>query len=74
MYVPEKLKLNKFQAVQLPTNRQIFSRFGLFTNPGTQYSGDERLPLHENKADMFSRFDAEDMYRKYSESRQNDNK
>lgn len=44
MYVPEKLKLNKFRVVQIPENRDYFSRFGFLKSPDSAYTGDNDAP------------------------------
>lgn len=72
MYVPEKLKLNKFCMVQLPDNRQIFARYGLFNNPAEQYSGDQSMPMHGNKADILNAADRENSFHLEFESRHQD--
>lgn len=40
MYVPEKLKLNKFRDVNIPDNRDYFSRYGFLQSPANAYTGD----------------------------------
>lgn len=44
MFVPEKLKLNKFRHVQIPENRDYFSRYGFLQSPSSSYGGDDDLP------------------------------
>lgn len=44
MYVPAKLKLNKFRLVQIPENRDYFSRYGFLQSPSSAYGGDNDLP------------------------------
>lgn len=44
MYVNEKLKLNKFRKVQIPENRDYFSRYGFLNSPESSYSGEESAP------------------------------
>lgn len=43
MYIPEKMKLNKFQHVNLPTPRDMFKRYGLLMTPANMYGGEENL-------------------------------
>lgn len=40
MYVPEKLKLNKFRAVRIPSKAEYMQRFGLVETK-QEYTGDE---------------------------------
>lgn len=52
MYIPEKLKLNKFRKCAIPSNREYFSRFGFAVSPSGQYTGAERVPVAPlNKVD-----------------------
>lgn len=52
MYIPEKLKLNKFRKCAIPSNREYFSRYGFAVSPSGQYTGDERVPVAPlNKVD-----------------------
>lgn len=46
MYVDEKLKLNKFRVVNIPENKDYFSRYGFLQMPANAYSGDDvsRMP------------------------------
>lgn len=55
MYVPEKLKLNKFVFVDLPKPSTYFARLGGMrpSIPAGVYSGDEILP-HGNKTDILA--------------------
>lgn len=67
MYVPEKLKLNKFRQVNLPTLKQYFSRYGFLNVPNSSYSGDNVLPSGR-KTDVLSAIDRMDRYQQYQES------
>lgn len=49
--IPEKLKLNKFQHVAIPKNRDYFSRYGFVSSPASQYSGDDINKMSSNKID-----------------------
>lgn len=51
MYIPEKMKLNKFQDCAIPSNRDYFTRFGGAVVPDTQYTGDELCPEPMNKVE-----------------------
>lgn len=64
MLVPEKLKLNKFKLVKIPSNKDYFARVGL-QSAGTpsQYTGDEMAVLDQSKIDQIRAADAE--YAKY---------
>lgn len=50
MYVPKKLKLNKFRVVQIPSGKEIFTRFGVCN--GTRFSGDDVVPPQMTKTDQ----------------------
>ena len=45
MYVPKKLKLNKFRVVQIPSAKDIFTRFGVCT--GSNYSSDQEQKQYQ---------------------------
>ena len=51
MYVPEKLKLNKFKLVRIPRPSEIVARFGLVNSPASKYSGDESSSPMLNKTE-----------------------
>lgn len=64
MFVPEKLKLNKFRVVSCPSPRLLAQRFGNVLPPVSAYTGDDVSDdvFTGNKADMFrdmAKFDAE---------------
>lgn len=67
MYVPEKLKLNKFRQVNIPTLKQYFSRYGFLNVPNSSYSGDNVFPSGR-KTDVLSAIDKMDRYHQYQES------
>lgn len=73
MVIPEKLQLNKFKLVNIPSNKDYFGRVGL-TSAGTPnlYSGDEFSRPEQSKVDQILEADRE--YSKYlqSESAQSD--
>lgn len=62
MFIPEKMKLNKFQLVNIPSNRDYLKRFGLSSGVGPQssYSGDEAIHHSMNKLDSLADFEAYD--------------
>ena len=51
MYIPEKMKLNKFRNCAIPSNKEYFSRFGFAVTPDTQYTGDEMAAMPMNKVE-----------------------
>lgn len=51
MYIPQQLKLNKFQHVSIPNPHTILSRLGLHES-GTQQYSEEDIPLYMNKDEM----------------------
>lgn len=55
MYVPKKLKLNKFRIVQIPSAKEIITRFGL--SSGSSYSGDSTVPPPMSKLDAAAALD-----------------
>lgn len=59
MYVPEKLKLNRFKLVAIPKKMEYFQRFGANAAP-LPTSGDEVAPHQERKIEQV-RATAEDL-------------
>lgn len=58
MYCPEKLKLNRFKQVKIPSNKDYFSRIGAVATPATSYTGDDRdVHFPQNKTEEFARID-----------------
>lgn len=52
MYIPEALKkVNKFVDVAIPSNRSYFARLGEVSVPSSQFTGDEMMPLVQDKID-----------------------
>lgn len=51
MYVPEKMKLNKFKLVAIPKKMEYFQRFGL-TNTVPLGTGEEPVPTQERKMEQ----------------------
>lgn len=64
MFVPEKLKVNRFKDVKIPTNKDFFARVGL-GNVGVagNYTGDEMAIPAQSKIDQIRQADFE--YSKY---------
>lgn len=60
MLIPEKLKLNKFKLVKIPSNKDYFGRVGL-QSPGTpsQYTGDKMGTPAQSKIDQILEADRE---------------
>lgn len=70
MFCPDKLKLNKFRFVRIPTNAEYFGRFG-FADPSTGvYSGDQQGIEVGTKIDNIEK--ANSFYEEYAESMSND--
>lgn len=71
MYVPEKLKLNKFVLANIPSNKNLFARLG-FLSAGSagQYTGDNVLPMAQTKIDTFADMEELDRQRQKEESEQ----
>lgn len=64
MLIPEKLKLNKFRLVKIPSNKDYFGRVGLQSaGSPSMYSGDELVFPVQNKVDQIVEADRE--YSKY---------
>lgn len=55
MYVPEKLKLNKFRLVRIPRNREYFGKFGK-VNPSGSYADPDAdvIPTFQQKLDAIA--------------------
>lgn len=60
MFIPDKLKLNKFKLVHIPSNKEYFGRVGL-QSAGTsaQYTGDDFACPVQSKIDEIAEADAE---------------
>lgn len=64
MLVPDKLKLNKFKLVKIPSNKDYFGRVGLQSvGTSVNYTGDELASPPQNKIDQILEADRE--YSKY---------
>lgn len=51
MFIPEKMKLNKFRDCAIPSNRSYFQNLGFAVTPNTEYTGDEVAPEQMNKVE-----------------------
>lgn len=60
MYIPEKLKLNRFKVVNLASNKDLFARFGSRSVGENLYTGDDAAPVASRKMDQIVDFDAYD--------------
>ena len=62
MYIPNKLKLNKFVDVNIPANKSYFARLGEVKPLPDSFTGDEIAIMNQDKIQQI-----ED-YQKYAES------
>lgn len=53
MYTLNTLKINKFKETTVPSNRELFSRFGI-TKSGGNFTGDESAPTPKTKVETLS--------------------
>lgn len=68
MRVVDKLKLNKFRDVAIPTPRDLFARYGVAIPRNTTYSGDEMAINGMSKIDSISSAELYDRYKQQLES------
>lgn len=54
MYTIKSLKTNKFKEAAIPSNKELFARFGMTTKKGS-YTGDDKAPGPERKIDTVAR-------------------
>lgn len=54
MYVPEKMRVNKFADVAIPSNKDYFARLGSQVIPSGQYTGDEPAMMPSDKVSQIS--------------------
>lgn len=66
MYTPTKLKLNRFRVVQIPSGKEIFTRFGICN--GSKYSGEDTVPPQMTKTDAAAVVDRIDFLKSQEES------
>lgn len=59
MYIPDKMKLNKFRQVRIPANNEYFARFGTAFGSPSVGTGDEVL-FTGNKTDVLAHMDEYD--------------
>lgn len=71
MYVPKSLKLNQFRICQIPSAKDLIKRYGF--NAGSNYSGDDIAPTHQQKLDLVTQLDAENGNRLAKELAEQDN-
>lgn len=70
MYIKDELKINKFQLVRIPSNKEYFGRVGLSSiGTGDQYTGDEMMPQQVSKIDNLAYMDAYDKMMASEESK-----
>lgn len=61
MYIPEKLRNNKFRQVAIPKRRDLFARFGFATPSESLFAGDDEfIPSAGRKTDILADMDAYD--------------
>lgn len=66
MYCPEKLKLNKFKDVAIPSPRSYMERFGAHDMPISQYTGeDEPVNMENRKTELMHDAQEEMAYRSW---------
>lgn len=70
-YINEKLKLNAFKDVRIPSNAEYFARYGFAVSPDSQYSGDEASPMPKNKTELFALMDEYDRMKLAEEAKVN---
>lgn len=72
MYIPDKLKCNRFVAVNIPDNKSYFARFGNKVVPDNFYSGDDPAPSGQRKMDTLAYMDDYDRMMQEEESKKNE--
>ena len=50
MFIPEKLKLNRFKVVRIPKVRDMLAQFGMRVSPDSAFTGDEITDVVTDKA------------------------
>ena len=73
MYVPEKLKLNKFRPVAIPRAMDIVRKLGERVMLPNQYTGDEDLNINQSKLDELKQGEIEVM-KQYDAAMQEESK
>lgn len=76
MVIPDKMRLNRFQAVRIPNNCDFFARFGTSMPLDSQFSGDDELKPVQSKLDAIISTEnlLEQDMRDYDAQRAKDNK
>lgn len=54
MYIPEKMMVNKFIDVAIPSTKMLFSRLGEAYQTVDRFSGDEVVPMPQSKIDTIN--------------------
>lgn len=54
MFVPDKMKLNKFQLCSIPDNKTYFARLGTVQALPDQYTGEEFIDPYRSKIEQLS--------------------
>lgn len=74
MYCPEKLKLNKFKDVAIPSPRDFMARFGAHALPDAQFTGEEEAVDFENrKVELMHTAEEEMAYRSWLAEQEREN-
>lgn len=68
MIINDKLKLNRFKDVRVPSPRELFQRFGYARNGVCSYSNGEMISMPSRKIDSLNRADAFDRAMQYRDS------
>ena len=72
MFVPDKLKLNKFVQCNLPTPRSLFAKVGMVKPESGIYTGEDVVPHSLNKTELYSLMDEWDAQRQRDEQKKED--
>lgn len=54
MYIPEKLKLNRFKEVRIPKKREYFQKLGLVNPNPKLYTGATPMPISKRRIDLLN--------------------
>lgn len=70
MFIPEKMRINKFKDVAIPQNKDYFARLAgnVVQAPAGAYTGDEPVHIEGNKTDELY------AYARYAEMKANEAK
>lgn len=68
MYVTEKMKLNRFKDVRIPSNSDYFSRSGGAVLPPSQYTGDDVAVMPQSKVQSIVDMEAYDRMKQNEEN------